>query len=774
MAVTLHNATLTAGGASASVKVLLHTATAGSVLLVWSHLNEAVSLSAVAAAGVPLTRIGAVSASTSRQELWGLTAPPSGILTISAILAGTQQGRWGIVAQTFVGQRQIGGSPFGTFVGGTATSDNVAFSVSATDTDLVAFGFGISGNAAVTLGNGTQDGVATVSTVGRLVVGHITGAANTTASATAASSVVWGFGAVPIVASTSATTSLAFDNAAATGTSTVVNSIGLLLTATSDAVLLVFTQAAGGNQSMSAVYAGGTPLTFLGAANWKTDTRRTEIWGLTAPPSGILTISAVVAGIAATSLALGGITYTGHRTTATPFGGVVSGSGAAAASTTLTGSSTAGNILVYGMIPDDNAQSPYSAGPGMTTRAQAIQFPVMWILDVAGREAVTAMAGANAATTWGMVGINLIESGTAAGNRSAQIAVTDIRDTVSIPGYVLIRGQVVVTDRKDTVAIPARARASGAVTVTDIRDSVAISARTRITGLVDSRPPNTDTVAAPGYVLIQAAVNVTDRPDTIAISGYVVGGTITGQVAVTDKPDTVAAPGYALVQAAVNVTDRPDTIAISGAVRATAVVNVTDRLDTVVIPGTSYDANSNLALTVSVTDRPDTVSILINNVSPSAEVVTTLIDPGAGGGGKKRKKPYVRLSDDFWTIREQHLRSLQPEMEESAEPVETPTIATPLAVKSSQLQSYRIERTSVIQKLQKAPDPPKLYNHTRRLKQLNAQIAEQKRLQLIAEQAAAEKEERRRRRVARALKRKVAILAVARLLGILNYLYSKL
>jgi hypothetical protein len=794
MAVTLHNANATAGAGSVGARTLLHTSTAGAVLLVWIHSNEATTYSAVAAGLNPLTRLGAVSAGTSRSELWGLTAPPSGTLTISAIPAGTQVATWCLAATTYTGQRQIGGSPFGTVAQGSATAANVALSVSSTSTDLVVYGFGISANTTITTTTGTNRTNTTHSTTGRLVVGDVTGAATLSISATSGASGVWGMLAVPVVASLTATTSLAFDNAAFTATTGVVNTLGLLLTATSNACLLVFTNVGGGDATVSAINAGALSLTRMAILPGKGDTRLYELWVLTAPATGVLTISAVLADDAVTNFGLGAITYTGHYTgTGGPFGGVATSTASATASTSLVVSSTAGNVVVLGFGIDFETTAN-SAGPGTTARSNSAPWPFVLITDTPGQTNVTASAAANAATQWGNIGINLIQAGVSS-NFSAQVSVTDVKDTIAATGYSLLRGQAAVTDKrdtaaapsrlritgqgsvtdvKDTVAVPSRLRITGQASVTDVRDTAAVSARNRITGQVavtDTR----DTVAAPAANRITAAVSVADRRDTVVATSYLLLSAI---AAVTDRRDTISIPivqAGAAFQAAVAVTDVRDSIVVSATLPINGSVSVTDRPDSIVVAATAYGAV--IIGQVSVTDAPDNISVSINNISPSAEVVTTFIDPGAGGGGKKRKQPYVRLPEDFWAIREQHLRSLQPEMVESAEPAETvPAVSSvPVPIK---LQGYRIERASVIQKLQKAPDPPKLYNHTRRLKQLNAHIAEQKRLEATAREQARLKAkqlaEQKRRNKLRKLKRKVAILAIARLLGLLTHVYSKL
>jgi hypothetical protein len=772
MAVTIHNTTFTAGGASAAVRVLVHTATANSCILIWTHSNETGSISAVGVGGVAATRLGAVDGGGSRSELWGLTAPAAGNLTISARFVGTGQSRWGLAATTLVGHRHVGGSPFGTFVAATASSDTVNLSVSSTSTDLVVFGLGVSGDAAVTLNNGSLVLDMSHSTVGRLVIGSIAGADPTSISATAAASVTWGLMALPIAAPN--VSNITFDNAAGTSTSVNANTFSFLLTATSNAVLLVFVQAGSGQGTVSSIAAGSDQLTNLGSTYYREGARRVEVWGLTAPASGVLTISAVLANDESTNFGIYGVTYTGHRTT-NPFGGVVVGSASNTPVASLVVSATLGNLVVYGFMFDNNVDG--TVGPGVTKRLGINTYLPGMIADAPGALAVTATASIGSTLAWwGAIGVNLFVSEGAV-NFSATVAVTDKRDTVSIPSYLLIRGQSAVTDKRDTVAAPSRLRITGQSFVTDRKDTVAIPARLRITSQA-SVTDRKDTAAVSAQNRITAAVSAADRRDTVAAPGYLL---LSANVAVTDKRDTISIPivqAGAAFQATVAFTDARDSISISGYLPINGQVSVTDRRDTISIEGTAYSAL--ITGTVSVTDKPDSIQVLANNISESAAVVTASIDPGAGGGHKRKKPPYIRAPEDFWAVRERHLKSLQPEMQESAEPVETPTTASPLAVKSvpPKLQSYRIERASVIQKLQQAPDPPKLYNRTRRLKLLNARIAEQKQQHLLALQAERERARlekvRRARLRARKLKKAIKLLTIARALSTLTYLYGKL
>src|SRR4051812_17618812 len=220
MAVTFHNFTQTAGGASVGSRTVIHTVSAaGCAVLVFTYTNASTSISSVGANvngfSYPFTNLGSVNASAGRAEVWGLSScPQSATLSISINTVAVSL-MFATVVVSYTGQRQIGGSPFGTVVSGSANaSANPSFSVSSTTTDIVVYGFGVSGAPAVTITTGNNRGSATLSTSGRLVVGDVTGAATVSISATAATANTWAFLGVPIVASAAApTTSLAFDNA---------------------------------------------------------------------------------------------------------------------------------------------------------------------------------------------------------------------------------------------------------------------------------------------------------------------------------------------------------------------------------------------------------------------------------------------------------------------------------------------------------------------------------------------------------------------------------
>lgn len=741
MAVTFNNVTTTAGPASVGTKTILFTATAGSTLLVWTHANTAISISGIQANNMALTRLGHVSASSSRAEVWGLTAPPAGVLSISANTVAAASLNFCLVAIGYVGHRQIGGSPFGTVALGTATGATANLSVSSTSTDLVVFGFGASANLAVVLNNGTNRADITHSTTGRLVIGDIAGAATVSISATAnGAGTVWSMIGVPIIASAAQTTSIRFDNAAFTATSGAVNNVGLLLTATAGATLLVFVSLGGGAQTISTMAINATPLTFLGGINFEAGTKRAEIWGLTAPPTGTLTISASCTG-PATNFAIAAVTYTGHKTTATPFGGVVVGSAAAAVSASLIVSSTIGNICVFGFAVGDPNDS---AMPGLTQRTVTNIFPYILIADGPGFLAATGVAATGAAGNWGNLGINLIQSGPAV-NITGNFLATDINDTFVGTGAVRITGRLSATDVIDKFSASGGVRITGLLAATDVVGTFSASGGVRVTG----------------------RLSATDTLDTFSASG---GVRITARLSATDVIDRFSASGNLLVQGRLSATDTLDTFSASGGVRITGLLSATDVTDRFSASGTLVALGGVITGLLVATDAPD-IFTGIGTVVPSADAVVVQQDRGSGGG---HKKEYVRASELFWEVRAKYLESLQPAIASEPDPAvfESTPVDDPLPVASPIiLAAYRVERTTIIDALPLATNITQLRAHGTRLVQVNTQIAQQKYLQQLAD----ERTERFRQRaiLRRKARKEIRLLTSALALAALSTIYTE-
>ena len=210
--VTFDNAALTAGPVSSNTKAVLLTVTTNAVLVVATHSNEANSMSAVVAGGVACFRLGKIVAGTGSTELWGLTAPAAGTLTISAAVTGNNPATFALAAASYVGKRTTA-SPFGGVVAisaGAVSNANLAIS-SETD-DMVVVAWGISANATITLSlNQTARANATHSTTGRLVIGDAAGAALLSLSATSSANGDWGVIGVNILASLSTAPATTFN-----------------------------------------------------------------------------------------------------------------------------------------------------------------------------------------------------------------------------------------------------------------------------------------------------------------------------------------------------------------------------------------------------------------------------------------------------------------------------------------------------------------------------------------------------------------------------------
>lgn len=758
MAVTFHNATLTAGPVSSTSKVLLHTISAADAcLLVWTQSNKAISLSAVNAGGVAMTRLGLVSAGgTSTLELWGLTAAPIATLTISATQVGTTSANFALIAVSYIGQRTVGGSPFGTVAVGTATTVTANLSVSSTSTDLVVFGFGISANTTLVTNNGTLRASATASSLARLVVGDIAGAATVSVSASAGVSSLWGMMGVPLVASSTPTTTIVFDNAAATASTGGVTSGGLVITATSGAVLLVWTNV-DQNFTISSVVIGATNLTFLGQAVYGAAPNRVELWGTTAPGSGILTISANVAGVGAPALAIAAATYVGHKTTATPFGGV-----GTASSTTVnlavSVSSTVGNKVVVGFANRMFNPVSVSAQAGMTVRTNIQAYPNIMIADTIGGPAITAVAQLAAAADQGGIGINLIQSGPAT-FVTGRLSATDVTDKFSASGYVVVTGRLSATDAADRFSATGYVIVQGRLSATDVTDKFSATGYVVVSGRLSAREAFTDTFSASGYTIVSGRMSATDVTDRFSASGYVI---VSGRMSATDAADIFSASGNVINTANVNgrlsATDAADTFSASGYVLVQGLVAFTDRPDIFSASGTVIAVSTPAAVVT-----PDITSI---------------------GGKKDKKTEYFRADDAFWDARAKYLISLQPAI--SAEPEPAPTIhaelpnTVPSPVDPSLLIQYRATRAKLVQSLPAASNMRQLKAQGKRLYEVNARIAEQKRLatqqQELLRLAKLAKEARQRKRIQdiRRIKRRVVLLAATRAAVALTYLLDKL
>lgn len=795
MAVTLFNANATSGPASAGSRTLLHTGTNGASLLVWIHSNEATTYSAVAAGVRPLTRLTAVSAGTSRLELWGLTTVPSGVLTISAIPAGTQVATWAMAAATYVGR---GNNPFGTPVGGTATTATLDISVSSTTTDIVAFGFGISANTTLVVNNGNTNASATLSTRGRLVIGDIAGATTVSVSATAgAGTPVWAWAAVPVVASTS---KIRFDNAAQTGTSGASNSRGLLLTATADAVLIVCTNIPG-PESVSAINIGSTQLTRLGAIDYRAEfgAHRAEMWGLTAPPSGVLTISAQLVGTTPGFWGMLAVTYTGHRTTDSPFGGVVTGSTSITGATSLVLSSSLTDLAIFSFACDEPGQSE-----GSTLIKRVITpFISVMLCDAVGAASITGSATCTPATVYGNIGINLIGSVDTVTTITGSIsAVETFSDSFSASGYTLVRGRLSATDAaNDTFSASGAVRVSGRLSATEsiadtfsasgrvivrgrlsateaFTDTFSASGQVIVRGRLSATEAFTDTFSASGYVVVRGLLSATDAPDVFVASATVVSQNISGRLSATEAfSDAFSASGYTVVTGRLSATDALDSFSASGYVVVQGRLSATDAPDTFIALGSGVTGTTTGQL--SATDAPDTFSasayvIVTGRLSatdaPDIFLATGPLvdrrDTGAGGG-KRKNDDYTPANDLYWEARERYLLSLQPEIagDDLPQIFPEPNGTVEPATVPLLIAELRFERREALTAIDHARNMRQLRAAGKRLRLINQRLREElasAQLELARIQYLIDEPRRRRAAKMSRLRKQLVLLEMAR------------
>lgn len=202
--VTFSNATSTAGSVFADTRDLLHTAGANTVLLVAIHSSEADSMSAVVAAGVNMTRLGFVASGIGHTELWGLTAPATGTLTISAAVTNSIFATFVVAAATFTGHRTTA-TPFGGVALASANAATVAnLSLSSRANDLAVIAWGISADATITLDLNQISRADNIhSTNGRLVIGEAAGTALLNLSASSSVAGDWAVIGINLLASAS-------------------------------------------------------------------------------------------------------------------------------------------------------------------------------------------------------------------------------------------------------------------------------------------------------------------------------------------------------------------------------------------------------------------------------------------------------------------------------------------------------------------------------------------------------------------------------------------
>lgn len=135
----------TVGGTSTVVAVCSFTVAAGAVLLVGVATPTTISISACAVNGTPMTQLGRILHTSAgfSSTLYGLTAPPSGVVSISAGLVGGVANQLFIIGASYLGAKSV--NPFGTVTtksDSAVTTSVIGFSTSTTDmVTLFAGGF---------------------------------------------------------------------------------------------------------------------------------------------------------------------------------------------------------------------------------------------------------------------------------------------------------------------------------------------------------------------------------------------------------------------------------------------------------------------------------------------------------------------------------------------------------------------------------------------------------------------------------------------------------
>lgn len=158
------------------------TATAGAAaLVVFNYSDVGNSASAVAYAGVAMTKLGRIDS----LECWGLLNPTAGANILSAQFVAL--GNWTLVGATYMNVASFGG--LGSASAAAATTVN--FSVSSGAGNVVIAAFGIHTGNTITLNNGTLRNTTSFGPVSNLVIADIAGAATVSLSATAAAGENW-------------------------------------------------------------------------------------------------------------------------------------------------------------------------------------------------------------------------------------------------------------------------------------------------------------------------------------------------------------------------------------------------------------------------------------------------------------------------------------------------------------------------------------------------------------------------------------------------------
>lgn len=620
----IFNTTLTSGPVSSNNKGVLHTGTAGAVLLVWTWGNESTSMSAVNAGATQLTRLGAVNAGTSRMELWGLTSAPAGILTISAIVVGNNPQTYALLAQTYTGVRNP--NPFGTVATGTAGAATVAnLSASATTSSLVAFAFGISANTSLTLQNGTLDATATASVNGRIVIGHIAGAGpSVSISCSSGASAQWGYMGVPL-----------FD---APSMSTVREDFNSALDTSK---WFTYEPAATPNSSSATFVAGELVLTPAQSNGWSAILYMGIANGFYKMDSTGVYVK-MTQRLKTTNDVAGGYTdfyfyendslndTCGFRVnTDKTLQALIFAAGVTSTAVTITSTwdtdntpwlklaySAGSNVAEFWTAPDTNGN------PGTWTQRTTLTMPWLPNLSkiafqvqndnwVATGNLTQSAKFDNFNDTRRNISASITDSPdlfSASGtvvqstNITGRLSATDAADRFSAPAQVIVTGRLSATDATDRFTAPAQLVIQARLSATDSGSDVfSSSAKVRVTGRLSATDAGADLFSASGQVKITARLSATDAADVFSSSGQV---RITARLSATDAADVFSASAKSVIAGRLSATDVTDRFSASANVVITGRLSATDARDTFfAISGLPTITGS-----VSATDAPDTLS----------------------------------------------------------------------------------------------------------------------------------------------------------------------
>ena len=204
----------TTGTGKTSSATIAHPVSSGAnrLLLVGATLwpNSLYSVTSVTYNGVPLTKITAVTnSSTIQTELWQLVAPATGTANVVVTLSGSTYLTVGVISFTGVDQSTPYGTPATSK--GTGTSANITVASASNEMVLSVAGAGIYGRNFTSITGGTQQWNLSAATSTKGAGGTATGAASVTISHGLSASNDWAIIGLAIKPAT-ATFALAEDN----------------------------------------------------------------------------------------------------------------------------------------------------------------------------------------------------------------------------------------------------------------------------------------------------------------------------------------------------------------------------------------------------------------------------------------------------------------------------------------------------------------------------------------------------------------------------------